>query len=231
MEEQHIMKAFDRDLQEIQSQVMKMGGRVEAAIRDSAEALRTRDGDLGEIVRKRDAAIDRLDLDINEACARVIALRQPAASDLRLVLSVIKISHNLERIGDYAKNLAKRSNVLGELDPVSGAVGSIGKMSKEVLSMLSDVLNAHVRHDDALANQVRHRDMEVDQMYNAMFRELLTFMMEDPRSITACMHLHFIAKNIERMGDHVTEIAEQVIYVVTGELPEDERPKATAVVA
>ena len=231
MEEQHIMKAFDRDLQEIQSQVMKMGGRVEAAIRDSAEALRTRDGDLGEIVRKRDAAIDRLDLDINEACARVIALRQPAASDLRLVLSVIKISHNLERIGDYAKNLAKRSNVLGELDPVSGAVGSIGKMSKEVLSMLSDVLDAHVRHDDALANQVRHRDMEVDQMYNAMFRELLTFMMEDPRSITACMHLHFIAKNIERMGDHVTEIAEQVIYVVTGELPEDERPKATAVVA
>ncbi len=227
MEEQHIMAAFDRDLQEIQAQLMKMGGLVEAAIKDSAEALRTRDGELAEQVRKRDTEIDKLDVQVNESCARVLALRQPAASDLRLVLSVMRISQNLERMGDYAKNIAKRALVLSDLEPIEGTGMLITKMATEVHSMLTDALDSFVRQDEDLAEQVRQRDLDVDHMYNAMFRELLTFMMEDPRLITTSMHLHFVAKNIERMGDHTTSIAEQVTYFLSGDLPDDARPKAS----
>ena len=229
MEDTHIASAFDRDLQDIQARIMKMGGLVEAAITESAEALRTRDVALAEEVRKRDKQIDAMTHDVDQACARVIALRQPIASDLRMILSVMKIASNLERVADYAKNLAKRTNALVEMPPVGGTVVFIGKMCNEAHAMLSDALDAYIRQDEALAEQVRQRDLELDQMYNAIFRELLTFMMEDPRSITACMHLHFIAKNIERMGDHVTSVAEQVIYLVTGEMPDEDRPKATAV--
>ncbi len=227
MEEQHIASAFDRDLQKVQDQVLKMGGMVEAAIRDSSNALKRRDSALAEEVRQRDAEIDRLDDEINAACAQIIALRQPIASDLRLVLSVMKIAGNLERIGDYAKNLAKRTPLLIEMATIEGTGVLIERMLAEVGSMLSDALDSYIRHDKDLANQVYHRDFEVDQMYNALFRELLTFMMEDPRSITASMHLHFIAKNTERMGDHVTSIANQVVYFVTGEYIEEERPKST----
>jgi len=141
-------------------------------------------------------------------------------------LSVIKISANLERIGDYAKNMAKRSSVLNQMEPVSDSTGAIRRMAGAVEAMLKDALDAYIQRDADLARDVITRDEDVDQMYNALFREFLTFMMEDPRSITACMHLHFIAKNVERMGDHVTAIAEQVVYLVTGETPEDDRPKA-----
>lgn len=226
MSDKHISSVFDRDLGEIQANVLRMGGMVEVAIQDSATALRTRDGGLAEEVRKRDKAIDQLDLDVNEACAQMIALRQPAASDLRQVLAVLRVTHNLERIGDYAKNLAKRTEILIGLTPIESTNVALSRMSNEVHEMLSDVLDAYGRRDADLAEQVRQRDLDVDQMYNAVFRELLTHMMEDPRAISAAMHLHFIAKNIERMGDHVTAIAEQVIYFVTGAMPEDDRPKA-----
>ena len=225
MPEHHITSAFDRDLEAIQAQVMRMGGLVEAALLDGARALKSRDEELATRVRKGDKAIDALETEIYEACARLLALRQPIASDLRTVLSVMKIAANLERVGDYAKNMAKRANVLVHLAPIDGAPGSIKRMAKEVHAMLSDALDAFIRRDVALAEDVRERDLEVDQMYNALFREFLTFMMEDPRSISACMHLHFIAKNIERAGDHVTSIAEQVIYMVTGEVPGEARPK------
>jgi phosphate transport system protein len=152
-------------------------------------------------------------------------LRAPTASDLRLVLSVIKVSANLERIGDYAKNLAKRTGVLSQMEPVNGSAGALRRMAKEVEGMLKDALDAYVARDAELAQDVIDRDIQVDQMYNALFREFLTFMMEDPSNITACMHLHFIAKNIERMGDHVTSIAEQVVYLVTGAIPDEARPK------
>ncbi len=227
MPDRHILRAFDRDLREIQAEIMKMGGLVEEAILESARALAARDPELAEKVRRRDREIDALEARINEEAARVIALRQPAASDLRTLLTVIKIAGNLERIGDYAKNLAKRTAVLVNMPDIEGAPRAIRRMAKEVEQMLKDALDAYMRHDAALAEEVRQRDHEVDQMYNALFREFLTFMMEDPRRITPCMHLHFIAKNIERMGDHVTNIAEQVIYLVTGELPEESRPKAT----
>ena len=225
MNEQHIASAFDRDLEAIQAQIMKMGGLVENAILEAAISLEMRDEERAEVVRQGDKAIDALEEIINEEAARVIALRAPTASDLRLVLSVIKVSANLERIGDYAKNLAKRTGVLSQMEPVNGSAGALRRMAKEVEGMLKDALDAYVARDAELAQDVIDRDIQVDQMYNALFREFLTFMMEDPSKITACMHLHFIAKNIERMGDHVTSIAEQVVYLVTGAIPDEARPK------
>jgi len=222
----HIASAFDRDLEAIQAMIMKMGGLVEAALLEAAQALDTRDEELAEKVRRGDAAVDALEEQVNSECARVIALRQPAANDLRTVLTVMKIAGILERCGDYAKNLAKRSTVLAQMAPIGGATGSIRRMAKSVEQLLKDALDAYIQRDVELAQDVRHRDREIDQMYNALFREFLTHMMEDPRNITACMHLHFIAKNIERVGDHATGIAEQVIYLVTGTLPADQRPKA-----
>lgn len=226
MQEQHIASAFDRDLEAIQAQIMKMGGMVEAAIIDGAKSLEARDEDLAERVRLADKAIDTLEEMINEEAARVIALRAPTAIDLRLILSVMKISANLERIGDYAKNMAKRTGVLAQMAPVNDSASAVRRMAKEVSVMLKDALDAYIQRDAELASDVIARDRDVDQMYNALFREFLTFMMEDPRNITACMHLHFIAKNVERMGDHVTSIAEQVVYLVTGEKPDEARPKA-----
>ncbi len=225
MHADHIASAFDRDLGTIQAQIMKMGGLVETAIKDAARALETRDEELAERVRAGDKAIDALEQEINEEAARVIALRAPTAVDLRLVLSVMKISGNLERIGDYAKNLAKRTSVLTAMAPIGDAAGALRRMAREVALMLKGALDAYVLRDAELAGDIIRRDLEVDQMYNSLFREFLTFMMEDARNISPCMHLHFIAKNIERMGDHVTSIAEQVVYLVTGEMPDEARPK------
>ncbi len=226
--DQHIASVFDRDLEAIQALILKMGGMVEQAIRDSATALTERDVDLAEKTRAADKAIDKIEEMINEEAARMIALRAPMGQDLRMALSVIKIAGALERVGDYAKNLAKRTTVLAGQSPVNGTNKSILRMAREVEVMLHDVLDAYIQRDVALAEDVRSRDHEVDQMYNSLFRVFLTHMMEDPRNITACMHLHFIAKNIERMGDHITNVAEQVIYLTTGEMPGDARPKGDA---
>jgi phosphate transport system protein len=225
----HILSAFDRDLEAVQALVVKMGGIVEEQILNSAKALETRDAELAKAVRLRDRAVDELEEKINEEAARLIALRAPAARDLRVALSVIKISASLERVGDYAKNIAKRSKVLLDSPPINGTPAAIRRMAQATESMLKDALDSYIQRDVELARDVRQRDLEVDQMYNALFREFLTYMLEDPRNITACMHLHFIAKNIERMGDHATSIAEQVIYLVTGEMPEEARPKTESV--
>ncbi|MDB6181106.1 phosphate signaling complex protein PhoU [Paracoccus fistulariae] len=229
--DKHIASAFDRDLETIQAQVVKMGGMVETAITDAAAALEGRDEELAEQVRRGDKAIDALEAQINEEAARLIALRAPTATDLRMVLAVMKIAASLERVGDYAKNLAKRTSVLSQLPQINGSGMALRRMAQAVSKMLQDALDSYIRRDADLAEDVRQRDLEVDQMYNALFREFLTFMMEDPRNITSCMHLHFIAKNIERMGDHATTIAEQVIYLVTGDIPDDPRPKSSSVQA
>ncbi|MEM6634953.1 MAG: phosphate signaling complex protein PhoU [Pseudomonadota bacterium] len=228
-ETQHIASAFDRDLEAIQALIIKMSGLVENSIIEAARSLATRDEDLALQVRTRDRQIDELEEKINEDAARLLALRAPAAGDLRTVLSAMKISANLERIGDYSKNLAKRTAVLVQMAPIDGASSAIRRMARETEDMLRNAMDAFVQRDLALAEDVRMRDLEIDQMYNALFREFLTHMMEDPRNITACMHLHFIAKNIERMGDHVTSIAEQVIYLVSGEVPDEVRPKSDAI--
>ncbi|KPP88452.1 MAG: phosphate transport system regulatory protein PhoU [Rhodobacteraceae bacterium HLUCCA08] len=225
IDQQHIASAFDRDLEGLQALIVRMGGLVEDQILKGAQALTDRDAELAEEVRNKDAAVDALEEQINDEAGRVIALRQPVSTDLRVLLSVLKIAASLERIGDYAKNIAKRTSVLAEMRPISGADAALRRMAREVQLMLKDMLDAYVRRDADLAEAVRLRDEDVDQMYNALFREFLTFMMEDPRNITACMHLHFIAKNVERMGDLATNMAEQVIYLVTGEMPGHARPK------
>jgi phosphate transport system protein len=231
MNNQHIASAFDRDLEGIQTQLMRMGGLVESAILDAAKALETRDTELAEQVRRGDLVVDALEETINTECARVIALRAPTATDLRTVLTVMKIAGNLERCGDYAKNLAKRTLVLAQVPPVGSAAGSVRRLAKTVQGLLRDALDAFIRRDAVLATDVRNRDHDVDQMYNALFREFVTYMMEDSRNISPTMHLHFIAKNIERVGDHATGIAEQVIYLVTGEMPDEDRPKADTTAA
>lgn len=224
--EKHIASAFDRDLEAIQAMIMKMGGLVEASVLDAAQALETRDEELAARVRAADDAIDALEEMVNAEAARLIALRAPTAGDLRTVLTVMKIAAALERCGDYAKNLAKRSLVLSQMQPIGDTAGAIRRMAKAVELMLKDALDAYIQRDAELAEDVRRRDKDIDQMYNGLFRVFLTHMMEDPRNITASMHLHFIAKNIERMGDHATGIAEQVIYLVRGSLPEEPREKA-----
>ena len=221
----HIASAFDRDLEAVQAKIMKMGGLVETAMSEASKALEARDTELAEKVRKADKLIDALEEELSNDVARIIAIRAPTASDLRTVLTVLKISANLERVGDYAKNMGKRTSVLSEMPQIAGSGGALKRMSQIVRVMLKDVLDAYIQRDADLAHDVRNRDSDVDQMYNSLFREFLTHMMEDPRNITACMHLHFIAKNVERMGDHVTSIAEQVIYLVTGETPDDDRIK------
>ncbi len=228
MNDPHIASVFDRDLEAIQAMLMKMGGLVEDAILNGAEALERRDLEMAEQVRAGDKAIDELEEQVNEEATRVIALRAPTAGDLRTVMTVIKISSNLERCGDYAKNMAKRTSVLADVPPVGSASVTIRKLAREVQMMLKDALDSYIHRDADLATQVIERDEDVDQLYNALFRELLTHMMEDPRNITPCMHLHFVAKNCERMGDHVTNIAEQVVYLVTGELPDENRNKQDA---
>ena len=225
MQDKHIVTSFDNDLERIQAYIMKMGGLVEASISDAADSFLLRDVELADKVRARDANIDELEALINDDAARVLALRAPTAIDLRLILSVIKVSANLERIGDFSKNMAKRTSVLLQMREIDNASSSLRRLAKEVELMLKDALDAYIQRDPERALEVINKDKDVDQMYNGLFRQFLTFMMEDPRNITACMHLHFIAKNIERMGDHVTSIAEQVVFLTTGERPLEPREK------
>lgn len=222
----HIVSAFDRDLEAVQAHVMRMAGLVEQALLQAADALESGDAELAARVRDNDRVIDTLEATIHTECARLLALRSPTASDLRVVLSVMRIAAALERSGDYAKNLAKRTLILAEMAPLGGIAGSIGRMARTVVERLREALDAYAARDVAHARDIRDRDRDVDQMYNSLFRELVTHMLEDPRNITAAMHLHFIAKNIERVGDHATAIAEQVIYLTTGDVPGEDRPKA-----
>lgn len=223
---EHISSAYDRDLEGMTTLIMKMGGLVEEAITNAAASLADRDVELAEQVRTADKVIDAMEHQINEEAARTIALRAPVSKDLRSVLTVLRLAASLERIGDYAKNIAKRTSVVVEMTPINGTDTALRRMAREVEQMLKDTLDSYLRGDAELAESVRQRDQEVDQMYNALFREFLTFMMEDPTNITACMHLHFMAKNIERIGDLTTNMAEQIIYLVTGEMPEEDRPKS-----
>ncbi len=225
MNDQHIVTAFDRDLESIQATVVKMGGLVEQALSDAALALKSRDAELAEQVRTGDRVIDDLDLAVKSDAARLLALRAPTAKDLRLVLAVMEISSHLERCGDYAKNIAKRTQAMSGVGPISGTLADLARMSAFVESMINDALDAFIQRDVIKAQDVIARDIEADQIYNTLFRSFLTHMMEDHKNIAVGMHLHFIAKNIERVGDHATGIAEQTIYAVTGKLPEDVRPK------
>ncbi len=224
-DEHHIVSAFDKDLEKIQSMLIEMGGLVEHQLAEATEALVARDIERAGRVRRADRKIDRLEHKISERAVRLLALRQPMAADLRIIVSVMKVSASLERMGDYAKNIAKRLDVLADMPPVGEAVGTLRRMSRLVQAMIGDVLDSFIRRDIEAAEDVRARDEEVDSVQNTLFRALLTHMMEDPRTITPAMHLLFIAKNIERTGDHAAGIAEQVHYLVSGAMPEEKRRK------
>ncbi|MGY6548497.1 MAG: phosphate signaling complex protein PhoU [Roseinatronobacter sp.] len=228
----HTHTAFDRDLEAIRLSILTMGGKVEAAIMHAARALETRDAELAATVVEGDRAIDRAEEEINAQVVRLLALRQPQGDDLRAVVSTMKLAGDLERLGDYAKNMAKRVPVLATSPTIDGAAGALRRQARLVGQMLKDMLDAYARMDTVMARDVIARDIEVDDMTNALFREFITHMMEDPRNITPCLHYVFIAKNIERMGDLVTHGAEHVIFVSEGK-PAEAREKghSTATIA
>lgn len=216
--ERHILSAFDRDLETVQALVVKMGGMVESAIHDSALALESRDEEKSDEVRRRDKAIDALEMQINEEAARLIALRAPRATDLRMVLSVIKISHILERVGDYAKNIAKRTPLIHASDGERiEAISLLPAMAQMAGDMVHDVLDAFSARDAEAAIRVSERDARLDDFYDSIFRTLVTYMVENPRTISEVAHLLFVAKNIERIGDHATNVAEMVYFAATGQ--------------
>lgn len=222
---QHTVKAFDQELNGLVALITRMGGLAEANLASAIEAVVRRDSDLAAKTLEADPRIDGLEREVDEMVVRILALRQPVASDLRLLVSALRIATDIERIGDYAANVAKRAIALNQAAPVK-AVRALPRIGSVVLEMIKDVLDAYVTRDAAKARTVWNRDEEVDDMYTSLFRELLTYMMEDPRSITVCTHLLFIAKNLERIGDHATNIAELVHYTVEGRSIDEDRPKS-----
>lgn len=224
-ETQHIVKSFDDELQKLKQAVAQMGGLVEAQLQAAVDALVKRDADAAAKVVRDDARIDELERDVGNLVIRLLALRQPMAVDLRQIVSALKISSDLERIGDYAANVAKRAIALSQLPPVR-PIHAIPRMAKLVQQIVKDVLDAYIDRDAARAVAAWQRDEEVDEMYNSLFRELLTYMMEDQRNIGPSIHMLFIAKNIERMGDHATNVAEDVHFLVHGRPLDQARPKS-----
>ncbi len=222
----HTVSAFDAELKELGRKVVEMGGQAERLVSDSVGALIRRDGVVAQRVVVMDAAIDQLQREIEDKAVLVIAKRQPVASDLRDIVATLRISNDLERIGDLAKNVGKRVLAIeGEYHPQK-LVRGVEHMSDLVLEQLKEVLDAYAGRDQVKALDVWRKDASVDTMYTSLFRELLTYMMEDPRNISVCTHLLFCAKNIERIGDHATNIAETVFYMVSGNMISDDRPKA-----
>ncbi len=224
MATEHTVKSYDDELKNLSQIIAQMGGLAEAQLQSAIEALVRRDGDLAAQVVQSDARIDELEHQITSLTVRMLALRQPMAQDLREVVAALKISSDIERIGDYAANVAKRAIALTHTPPIQPANG-IPRMARLAQQIIKDVLDAYIEHDADKALEVWHRDEEVDEMYTSLFRELLTYMMEDPRNISPCTHLLFIAKNIERIGDHATNIAEIIHFLVLGRPIEALRPK------
>jgi phosphate transport system protein len=227
MANDHILKRFDEELERLNSTINEMGGLTESQFAKALTAVRDRDTAIAEEVIADDARVDALDVAVQEQTVKLLALRQPMAIDLRVVLSSIKIAAALERIADYAKNTAKRGIVLAQASPPMSAVAGIDRLGRLVRSALKDVLDAFADDDVCKARDVWNRDEEMEQVYTGLFRELLTYMMEDPRTITACTHLMFMAKNIERAGDHVTNIAELVSFRSTGQTFAETRRKGS----
>ena len=227
----HTVRAYDEELDAITAELARMGGLAEAEVADAIRAIARRDVALAEAVISRDARLDALEMDIERRAIRLIALRQPVADDLRRTVAAMKISTNLERCGDLAKNIAKRALVIALADPITPLTSSIERMGELVATRLKDVLDALAARDIEAAIAVWTHDHEIDEHYDAIFRELLTYMMGDPRTITACAHLLFVAKNLERIGDHATNIAEILHYEITGVELTGERPKSDSLIS
>ncbi len=225
MPTEHIVRSYDEDLRKLRDMVARMGGLAERQVADATRALVRRNTELASEVVQRDVQIDALEQEIEAFCVRLLALRQPMAADLRVIVAAMKASNDLERIGDYAANAAKRAVVLASL-PALGSLNGFERMAHLVQENLKAAMDAFVNDDAEGAKRVWEADEPVDAIYNGIFRELLTFMMEDPRNITAATHMLFIAKNLERIGDHTTNIAERIYYAVLGDNITEERPKA-----
>jgi phosphate transport system protein len=220
---EHTVKAFDDEIGELRGHIAEMGGRAEAAIKGAMEALVKRDHDLARKIIEEDKAIDRLEAEVERLAVQIIALRAPMADDLRDVVSALKIAAVLERIGDYGKNIAKRVGKIEgrrKIEPLS----LLPSMAQVATEMVADALNAYAARDAALAVAVNERDRVVDDFYNSIFRTLVTYMVEYPPTISDAAHLLFVAKNLERVGDHATNVAEMVYFAATGDhMPERDR--------
>jgi phosphate transport system protein len=224
---EHIVKSYSLELQRLGNLITQMGGTAEAQIEAAVRAVVMRDADAaGEVVRA-DARLDAYEKEIDAETVRLLALRQPMGQDLREILSALKIAADIERIGDYAANIAKRAITLSQVPAVRPAA-AIPRMGKLVQEILKDVLDAYIERDVAKAVAAWSRDEELDDLYTSLFRETLTYMMEDPRNITPCAHILFIAKNIERIGDHATNVAETIHFLVSGTYLRTVRPKGDA---
>ncbi len=222
---EHIVKAYGEELAQLSAEIARLGGLVEAQIASAVDSMTRRDVGQASAVVKNDEQIDALQLEVEEKVLRMFALRQPMAVDLRHAMSAMKISMQLERCGDLAKNIAKRALAVAETEPMQPLTRSIERMGRLVSLRLRDVLDAYTSGELDGALAVWASDDEVDEHYNALFRELLTYMMGDPRTINACTHLLFMAKNLERIGAHATNIAETVHYEITGDEMIGERPR------
>jgi phosphate transport system protein len=212
---EHTVKAFDTEISQIRGLIAEMGGFAEVAIRNAVQALVLHDTELAQTVVDADARLDALEADVDRMAVRFIALRAPMADDLREVVAALKISGVLERIGDYAKNIAKRVGNIerqGKFEPLT----LIPAMAEIAQGMLSDVLNAYGARDAELATEVIRRDDKVDNFYDSIFRNLVSHMMENPATISSAAQLLFVARNLERIGDHATNVAEMVYYAATG---------------
>lgn len=227
----HTHTAFDRDLEAIRQSVLDLGRQVQASVLKAVVALETRDEALATEVVKNDRGIDEQEKAINTQVVRLLALRQPQADDLRSAVAVLKMAGDLERLGDYSKNIARRVPILIGATSISKAVEALRRQASLVSQMLSDMLDSFDGMDPALARDIVSRDVEVDEMTNALFRELISKMMEDARNVTPCLHYIFISKNLERMGDLVTHGAQHVIYVAEGSWAElREKGESTATI-
>lgn len=220
----HIIKSYDEELDRLNKIIVEMGGLAESQLTDATMAVVERDSDLAARVVEGDAKVDQLERDIDALAIRLFALRQPMARDLREIFVAIKIAADLERICDYAANIAKRSIALAQTPPIQPA-HALPRMTRLALQLIKDVIDAYVERDADKAYAAWMRDEEIDEMYASLFRVFLTYMMEDPRNIGASTHLLFMAKNIERIGDHATNIAENVYYLVHGKPLLEARPK------
>ena len=224
MANDHIVTSYDDELTELKNKIAHMGGLAEEQLGRALDAMKNFDTVLADNIIEADHNIDDLEREIEEQAILMIAKRQPMAQDLREIMVAIRIASDLERIADLAKNIAKRIHAFGDDRPVR-IISGLGQMGRQALEQLKNVLDAHAQRNEDKAMDVWRKDEEVDAMYNSLFRELLTYMMEDPRNIGLCTHLLFAAKNIERIGDHATNIAENVYYLVHGVTLDEERPK------
>jgi len=228
MKEEHTVRSYDEELAHLTNLIARMGGLAEAQLEGAIQALIRRDSDLAGKVIAADAKVDEIEHEVHSFTVRLLALRQPVALDLRQIVGALKISGDLERIADYAANVAKRTLVLNQIPPVRPTAG-VPRLARVVQEVIKEVLDAYIELDDAKAIKVWRQDEEVDAMYTGLFRELITYMMEDPRNLTACIHLMFIAKNIERIGDHATNIAETIHFLVQGTPILENRPKGVSI--